>query len=94
MFKVTAYYWLKYHANKKIILGEVAKECYLTCKQKQLSETISIKIQLPLFRDQHSAVPLLVSPSFSLLVYYTSLHQESIFGLLIILLLPADSGFA
>ena len=44
MFKVTAYYWLKYHTNKKILLREVTKERYLTCKQKQLSLTISIKI--------------------------------------------------
>ena len=58
MFKVTAYYWLKYHANKKIIVREVAKECYLTCEQKQLSQTISTKIQLPLFWDQHFAVHL------------------------------------
>ena len=36
MFKVTAHYWFKYHTNKKV--------CYLTCKQKQLSHTISIKI--------------------------------------------------
>ena len=58
MFKVTAYYWLKYNTNKKNLLGEVAKECYLASKQKQLSQIISIKIQLPLFWDQHSVVPL------------------------------------
>ena len=66
MFKATAYYLLKYHANKKFIFGEVAKECYLTCKQKQLSQTISIKIQLPFFCDQHSAVPLPVACYISL----------------------------
>ena len=43
---------------KKYLFGEVAKERYLTCKQKQLFQTISIKIQLPLFWDQHSVVPL------------------------------------
>ena len=64
MFKVTAYYWLKYHADKKILLGEVAKECYLTCTQKQLSQTNLIKIQLPLFWDQHSAVSLPVASDF------------------------------
>ena len=58
MFKLTTYYWLKYHANEKNFFGEVAKECYLTCKQKQLSQSISIKIQLPLFWDQQSVVPL------------------------------------
>ena len=66
MFKVTSYHWLKYHANKKILFGEVAKECHLACKQKQLSQTISIKIQLPLFWDQHSAVPLPVTLSVEL----------------------------
>ena len=39
-------------------MGEVAKAEYLTCKQKQLSQTTLIKIQLPLYWDQHSAVPL------------------------------------
>ena len=58
MFKVTAYYWFKYHTNKKILLGEVAKECYLTCKQKQLSHTISRKITAAFIWDQHSAVTL------------------------------------
>ena len=64
MFKVTAYYWLKYHAKKiylKNPLGEVVKECYLTCEQQQFSQTISMKIQLPLFWDQHSTVPLHVA---------------------------------
>ena len=65
MFKVTAYYWLKYHANKKILLEEVAKECYFTCKQKQLSKTFSIEIQHPFFWDQHYVVPLPVPGSFS-----------------------------
>ena len=73
MFKATAYYWLKYHANKKIILGEAARECYLTCEQKQLSQTILIKIQLPLFWDQHSVVPLPVFIIFSR--YFTKSTQ-------------------
>ena len=58
MFKVTAYYWLKYHANKKILLGEVPQEYYFTYKQKQLSQTISIQTQLPFLWDQYSVVPL------------------------------------
>ena len=43
---------------KKIPLWEVVKERLLV---KQLSRTISIKIQLPLFWDQLSAVPLPVA---------------------------------
>ena len=44
--------------QKRIIWGEAAKECHFTFKQTQLSQTISIKIQLPFFRDRQSAVPL------------------------------------
>ena len=43
---------------KKYLFGEVAKECYITCQQKQLSQTISINLQLPLFSDHHFVVPL------------------------------------
>ena len=74
MFNVTAYYWLKYYANKKFC-WEVAKECYLTSKQKQLSQTISIKIQLPLFWGQHYAVPLPVKVAG--LVLISELFSES-----------------
>ena len=52
--------------------GGVAKECYLTCKQKQLSQTILIKIQQPLFWDQHSAVPLRVT--FQVLLIHQVVH--------------------
>ena len=48
-----------YHlSTKKVLWWEVAEECHFTFKQTQLSQTISMKIQLPFFWDQHSAVPL------------------------------------
>ena len=56
MYKAGAYHCLKYHQNKKVLLGEVAKECSLLVNQNKLSKAFSIKIQLPLFWDKHSVV--------------------------------------
>ena len=43
---------------KKTYFGEAAKECHFTLKQTQLPQTISIKIQLLFFWDEHFVFPL------------------------------------